>query len=221
MWPTGQSGQGVGPVAGRIRLLGVGNLNPDARHGLATLQHTSGYAISGRVADAHQHRGAAFAALHVADRAANPIFAGDGPSPANHVGVGGDDCVVSEVPRIGQRVAVRIGGIGREDDGGSREGGGGTGREGNTRELIVGELAQIHLQVERFWDGSAFGQRGDVDAGHPVGKGSADEQRRVVLAVGGAGRDVEQERLLVAGAGPAQSNAVHQGGPVGELLAEL
>ena len=60
-----------------------------------------------------------------------------------------------------------------------------------------------------------------MDAGHPVGKGSANEQRRVVLAVGRAGRDVEQERLLVAGAGPAQSNAVHEGGPVGELLAEL
>ena len=87
--------------------------------------------------------------------------------------------------------------------------------------MVVGELAQVHLQVERFGDRSAFGQRRDMDAGHPVGKGSANEQRRVVLAVGGAGRDVEQERLLVAGAGPAQSNAVHQGGPVGELLAEL
>ena len=60
-----------------------------------------------------------------------------------------------------------------------------------------------------------------MDAGRAVGKGPADEQGRVVLAVGGAGRDVEQQRLLVAGACPAQSNAVHQGGPIGKFLAEL
>ena len=91
VWPTGQSGQGVGPVAGRIRLLGVGNLDPDAGHGLAPLEHSAGHAIGGRVSDAHQHRGAAFATLHITDRAAHPILAGDRPGAADLVGVAGDD----------------------------------------------------------------------------------------------------------------------------------
>ena len=99
---------------------------------------------------------------------------------------------VVEVPVIGQRVAVGIGGGRGEGHGAADVHGGGAGGQRDRRRGIAREGPAEIGDVERGGRGVVFRQHGEVHVAFEVGEGAPDLDAAVVLAAGAARGGVDQ-----------------------------
>ena len=219
--PGGQTNQAVCAVAVAVGLPRRGDIEARVLQRRSIRQgDMTADAIGRRRTDGDDHRIAGGAAFHVGHRATNYIFAGGAPALGG-AGTIRSEIAVAEIPVISQRIAIRICSVGGEIERRARAGARRAGQHRHGRRPIPGKRSKIDHHIERFRRGAALANGGDVNGGCEIGKGAADDKRRVVLGVARAGRRVEQQTLLVAVLRPAQPGTIHEPFVAGELLPEL
>ena len=143
-------------------------------------------------------------ALHNIEASRRPAFAGDRT-------VVGRRRAIAPIPKVGQRVAIRIAGVTGKSDAAIDRGVGIVGAKSRLWREIARNVAASRRDIDpvhTVWVGAAR-HRGDVDSCRSVGEGHANRQNGVGL-LRGIRLHVEQQWLLVAAVdvGPVHQHAV-------------
>ena len=143
-------------------------------------------------------------ALHNIEASRRPAFAGDRA-------VRGRRRSIAPIPKVGQRVAIRIAGVTGKGDAAIDRGVGIGCAKSRQRREIAGNVATSRRDIDPVHAVRirAARHRGDVNSCRSVGEGHADRQDRIGL-LRGIRLHVEQQWLLVAAVdiGPVQQYAV-------------
>ena len=190
---SGETRDVVGAIALAEGVAAAAGGDTDAGERLAIgVQHAAADAEGRRAGDVDDDGIARHAALHVAHGHLHVILARCGKAVRGGRGVIHAVIAISEVPRVGERVAIGVC-RGRGEGNHLRRGGGRGARAGHRDGRLVGrEGAEVDREVEGFRIGVPLSHRRDVNVVPDVAESPPDGERRIIFAAAGTGGHVDQ-----------------------------